>query len=248
VEVAQQALVSMESEKLRNSLLAAVSHDLRTPLTSLVGMTDTLMRQQATLPPDIHDTVRAMRDQAQRMHALVVNLLDMARLQNRDTPLRLEWQSIEELVGASLAAMREPLAAHRVTVDSLSHLPLVECDGVLIERVLCNLLENAAKYTPAGSALRLHADVHEGELRVAVSDNGPGVPPGAERRIFEKFTRGDRESATPGVGLGLAVCEAIIAAHHGKIWVEHAPGQESGAQFVFTLPLGAPPPIQSETP
>lgn len=118
VEVAQQALVSMESEKLRNSLLAAVSHDLRTPLTSLVGMTDTLMRQQATLPPDIHDTVRAMRDQAQRMHALVVNLLDMARLQNRDTPLRLEWQSIEELVGASLAAMREPLAAHRVTVDS----------------------------------------------------------------------------------------------------------------------------------
>ncbi|WP_251877677.1 sensor histidine kinase KdpD [Achromobacter sp. Marseille-Q4954] len=248
VEVAQQALVSMESEKLRNSLLAAVSHDLRTPLTSLVGMTDTLMRQQATLPPDIHDTVRAMRDQAQRMHALVVNLLDMARLQNRDTPLRLEWQSIEELVGASLAAMREPLAAHRVTVDSLSQLPLVECDGVLIERVLCNLLENAAKYTPAGSTLRLHADVHEGELRVAVSDNGPGVPPGAERRIFEKFTRGDRESATPGVGLGLAVCEAIIAAHHGKIWVEHAPGQESGAQFVFTLPLGAPPPIQSETP
>ena len=248
VEVAQQALVSMESERLRNSLLAAVSHDLRTPLTSLVGMTDTLMRQQAALPPDIHETIRAMRDQAQRMHALVANLLDMARLQNRETPLRLEWQSIEELVGASLAAMREPLAAHRVTVDRLSHLPLVECDGVLIERVLCNLLENAAKYTPAGSALRLHAAVQDGELRVSVSDNGPGVPPGAERRIFEKFTRGDRESATPGVGLGLAVCEAIIAAHHGKIWVEHAPGQDSGAQFVFTLPLGTPPPIQSETP
>jgi two-component system sensor histidine kinase KdpD len=248
VEVAQQALVSMESEKLRNSLLAAVSHDLRTPLTSLVGMTDTLMRQQAALPPAIHDTIRAMRGQAQRMHALVANLLDMARLQSRDTPLRLEWQSIEELVGASLADLREPLAAHSVTVDSLSQLPLVECDGVLIERVLCNLLENAAKYTPAGSALRVHAAVHEGELRVAVSDNGPGVPPGEARRIFEKFTRGDRESATPGVGLGLAVCEAIVAAHHGRIWVEHAPGRESGAQFVFTLPLGAPPPIQPEVP
>ncbi|MNQ57401.1 Sensor protein KdpD [compost metagenome] len=238
----------MESERLRNSLLAAVSHDLRTPLTSLVGMTDTLMRQQAALPADIQETIRAMRDQAQRMHALVVNLLDMARLQNRDTPLRLEWQSIEELVGASLAAMREPLAAHRVTVASLSRLPLVECDGVLIERVLCNLLENAAKYTPAGSTLHLHAAVRDDELRVALSDNGPGVAPGAERRIFEKFTRGERESSTPGVGLGLAVCEAIITAHHGRIWVEHAPGQASGAQFVFSLPLGAPPAIQPETP
>jgi two-component system sensor histidine kinase KdpD len=247
VEVAQQALVSMESEKLRNSLLAAVSHDLRTPLTSLVGMTDTLMRQQAALPPDVHDTIRAMRDQAQRMHALVANLLDMARLQNRDTPLRLEWQSIEELVGAALAVMREPLAAHQVVVDSLSQLPLVECDGVLIERVLCNLLENAAKYTPPGSTLRLSAAAGDGELRVAVCDNGPGVPPGAERRIFEKFTRGERESATPGVGLGLAVCEAIVAAHRGRIWVEHAPGQQAGAQFVFTLPLGTPPPIQPET-
>ena len=223
-----------------------MSHDLRTPLTSLIGMTDTLTRQQATLAPDVQDTVRAMREQAQRMHALVVNLLDMARLQSRDTPLRLEWQSIEELVGASLAAMREPLSAHHVTVGSLSQLPLVECDGVLIERVLCNLLENAAKYTPAGSTLHLHAAVHDDELRVAVSDNGPGVAPGAERRIFEKFTRGERESATPGVGLGLAVCEAIISAHHGRIWVEHTPGQASGAQFVFSLPLGTPPAMPPE--
>jgi two-component system sensor histidine kinase KdpD len=246
VEVAQQALVSMESERLRNSLLAAVSHDLRTPLTSLVGMTDTLTRRPGSLPDDVQETIRAMRDQAQRMHALVVNLLDMARLQSHDTPLRLEWQSIEELVGASLAAMREPLAAHRVTVAPLSNLPLVECDGVLIERVLCNLLENAAKYTPPGSTVHIHAAVHDGMMRVAVCDNGPGVAPGAERRIFEKFTRGDRESATPGVGLGLAVCDAIIQAHHGRIWVEHAPGQASGAQFVFSLPLGTPPDVQPE--
>jgi two-component system sensor histidine kinase KdpD len=123
--------------------------------------------------------------------------------------------------------------------------------------VLCNLLENAAKYTPAGSTLRIHAVVHEAEtpgaeaqgreMRVAIADNGPGVAPGAERRIFEKFTRGERESATPGVGLGLAVCEAIVAAHHGRIWVEHTPGQASGAQFVFSLPLGVPPEIQPET-
>ena len=171
----------------------------------------------------------------------------MARLQSGDTPLRLEWQSVEELVGAALAAMREPLAAHQVTVSSLSQLPLVECDGVLIERVLCNLLENAAKYTPAGSAIQLGATVQDKELRISVCDNGPGVP---RRRTpdLPEIHRGERESATPGVGLGLAVCEAIVTAHHGRIWVEHAPGRPSGAQFVFTLPLGEPPAIQPETP
>ena len=210
-------------------------------------MTDTLARQQTALPADVQDTIRAMRDQAQRMHALVANPLDMARLQSGDTPLRLEWQSVEELVGAALAAMREPLAAHQVTVSSLSQLPLVECDGVLIERVLCNLLENAAKYTPVGSAIQLGATVQDKELRISVATMA-SVAAGAERRIFQKFTRGERESATPGVGLGLAVCEAIVTAHHGRIWVEHAPGRPSGAQFVFTLPLGEPPAIQPETP
>src|SRR5690606_35412494 len=223
VEVAQQALVSMESEKLRHSLLAAVSHDLRTPLTSLVGMADTLAGDAGALPAAARDTVLAMREQARRMRALVVNLLDMARLQSR-----------------------EALSGHAVTVAPLSHLPLVECDGVLIERVLCNLLENAAKYTPAGGAIRLEAAVQEAGLQVSVSDDGPGVPAGDARRIFEKFTRGARESATPGVGLGLAVCEAIVRAHRGRIWVEPAPGQARGARFVFTLPLGEPPAVQPD--
>ena len=100
------------------------------------------------------------------------------------------------------------------------------------------------QYTP-GSAIQLGATVQDKELRISVCDNGGA---GAERRIFQKFTRGERESATPGVGLGLAVCEAIVTAHHGRIWVEHAPGRPSGAQFVFTLPLGEPPAIQPETP
>jgi len=188
----------------------------------------------------VQETVRAMRDQAQRMHALVVNLLDMARLQSRDTPLRLEWQSIEELVGASLAAMREPLAAHHVTVASLSQLPLVECDGVLIERVLCNLLENAAKYTPPDSTITVAAGVHGQFLQVTVFDDGPGLPPGREEAIFEKFTRGERESNKPGVGLGLAICRAIVEAHGGTIHAQpHVPGQ--GAAIVCSLPLGTPP-------
>ncbi|ARP96058.1 sensor histidine kinase [Bordetella genomosp. 13] len=247
VEVAQQALVNIESERLRNSLLAAVSHDLRTPLTSLVGMAETLMRDPAALPGATRDTAAAMRDQAQRMHALVVNLLDMARLQSRDAPLRPEWQSVEELVGAALASMRESLAGRQLCVGRLSDLPLVECDGILIERVLCNLLENAAKYTPPGSPIHIDARAADGELHVEVRDHGPGVPEDMRQRIFEKFTRGGRESATPGVGLGLAVCKAILEAHHGRIWVE--PGQGgSGARFVFALPLGTPPATPVEMP
>ena len=245
VDVAQQALVNVESEKLRNSVLAAVSHDLRTPLTGLIGTAETLMRNAQDLPPGIQEDLLRMRDQAQRMHALVVNLLDMARLQSREAPLRREWQSMEELVGAALAAMREALLHHPVRVASLSALPLVDCDGVLIERVLCNLLENAAKYAPAGTAIHVDARPEGGLLHVSVTDHGPGVPPGAERRIFDKFTRGERESATPGVGLGLAVCEAIISAHQGRIWVESAAG--GGARFIFTLPLGTPPAILAET-
>lgn len=259
VEVAQQALVNVESEKLRGSLLAAVSHDLRTPLTSLMGMAEALSRGSG----DAASQAIAIRDQARRMHTMVVNLLDMARLQHH-TPIQREWQSIEELVGAALAGTREALAGHTVRVEPLSALPLIECDAVLIERVLCNLLENAAKYTPAGSAITVSAEAREGELRVCVSDEGPGVPAGSEARIFQKFTRGDSESATPGVGLGLAVCEAIIAAHQGRIWVEpgvprgaanndegadgrRADGRRAdGATFIFALPLGRAPAMPDE--
>ncbi|OWT72852.1 MULTISPECIES: DUF4118 domain-containing protein [unclassified Achromobacter] len=244
VEVAQTALVDMTSEQLRNSLLAAVSHDLRTPLTSLVGMSENLLAATPPLPASQREIAAAMRQQAYRMHALVVNLLDMARLQNREVTLRKEWQSVEELVGAALADTREPLRGHRVSVAPLSDLPLVECDGVLLQRVLCNLLENAAKYTPPGSQVRIEADVVEAEMHIAVADDGPGVAPGAERSIFQKFVRGERESATPGVGLGLAVCQAIMSAHDGRIWVEA--GTPRGARFIIALPLRPAPDLDPE--
>ena len=147
-------------------------------------------------------------------------------------------------MGAALAAMREPLAAHQVTVSSLSQLPLVECDGVLIERVLCNLLENAASTRRPAAPSSWARPCRTRNCASRFCDNGPAA--GAERRIFQKFTRGERESATPGAWAWR--CEAIVTAHHGRIWVEHAPGRPSGAQFVFTLPLGEPPAIQPETP
>ncbi|WP_349604148.1 DUF4118 domain-containing protein [Cupriavidus sp. DF5525] len=250
VEVAQQALLTMESERLRSSLLAAVSHDLRTPLTSLIGMAETLQRGTPPLSADIADTVAAMRDQARRMHAMVANLLDMARLQGRNVALRKEWQSFEELAGAALASLHDALARHRVVVADLSALPLVECDGVLMERVLCNLLENAAKYTAPGTEIRVRGDVSDDTVHLVVEDEGPGVPAGMARQVFEKFTRGERESATAGVGLGLAVCEAIVHAHGGSIRVEPVhPQAESGspgARFVVTLPRGNPPVLEPE--
>ncbi|MFJ0808689.1 DUF4118 domain-containing protein, partial [Bordetella bronchiseptica] len=245
VEVAQQALLSIESERLRNALLAAVSHDLRTPLTSLLGMAETLQRSPAAMTPAALETVAAMQDQARRMHALVVNLLDMARLQSHDAPLRRQWQSVEELVGSALAAMNAALQDRPVTVAPLSALPLVECDGILIERVLCNLLENAAKYTPPGSAIHIDALADAHTLQVRVADDGAGVAQADRQRIFEKFARGQRESATPGAGLGLAVCRAILDAHQGRIWVEPA-RRLRGACFVFALPLTPPPAVPPE--
>lgn len=243
VEVAQRALVSIESERLRSSLLAAVSHDLRTPLTGLIGMAETLQRATPPLAGDVAETVDAMRGQALRMRTMVVNLLDMARLQQHDVALQRGWQSLEELVGAALASMREALKAHRVQVADLSALPLVECDGVLMERVLCNLLENAAKYTEPGTVVRIRGELLDDEVRLIVEDEGHGVAPGQERHIFEKFTRGQRESATAGVGLGLAVCDAIMQAHGGRIWVESA---GPGARFTLALPRGNPPAVEPE--
>ncbi|MEE2978310.1 MAG: sensor histidine kinase KdpD [Pseudomonadota bacterium] len=249
VEVARDALVRIESERLRNSLLAAVSHDLRTPLTGLVGMAETLLRAQPPLPALQAEAAAAIGQQAQRMRTMVTNLLDMARLQNQDVKLRLEWQSVEELVGAALQAI--PLPDHRVVVDDLAALPLIRCDGPLMERVLSNLLENAGKFAPAGTEVRIsgeivHDEARGNELRLRVRDHGPGVPAGSVQTIFEKFTRGEKESATTGVGLGLAVCEAIVSAHHGHIWVE-APA-DGGACFVVALPAAEPPPLEDAEP
>ncbi|HEY2816934.1 MAG TPA: two-component system sensor histidine kinase KdpD [Casimicrobiaceae bacterium] len=241
VEVAQQALIRMESERLRNSLLAALSHDLRTPLAALVGLAESLALARPALSAAQSDIAHAIADQARRMNALVNNLLDMARIQSGEVKLRREWQSVEEVAGSALKSAQPALARHRVEVALPEDLPLVEFDAVLIERVLHNLLENAGKYTPAGTSIRIRARVSGDELVIEVSDRGPGVPPSQREAIFDKFTRGARESATPGVGLGLAISRAIVEAHRGRIWVDDAP--DGGARFSFTLPLGMPPEV-----
>lgn len=243
IDVAQHATVQIESERLRNSLLAALSHDLRTPLTALAGIAEMLATSRPALSTAQRELAAAIGDKSRRMTDMVGKLLDMARFQSGEVRLRIEWQSIEEIIGSALKSAKDALGTRPLTVQIEPGVPLVECDAVAIERVLANLLENAGKYTPPDAPVTVQVQRVGEELQVSVRDHGPGVAPGQEARIFEKFTRGDSESATPGVGLGLAICQAIVQAHKGRIWV--TPNLPRGAAFGFSLPLGTPPAIDT---
>ena len=256
VEIAQQAVVEIESERLRNTLLAAISHDVRTPLTALIGLAESLQRSLRS-PPSAGqngapgsaqadaqaDCAAAITQQARQLGTLVTNLLDMARLQNDGVKLRSDWQSVQEVVGSAIRAAQHALGTARVTTDVPADLPLVEFDAVLMERVLVNLLENAAKYGAA--PIVVSAQATPDTLVLSVRDHGPGLPAalkGREAELFDKFTRGEPESATPGVGLGLAICKAVVDAHRGKIAAHNTlDGTGGGAEFQVILPRRAPP-------
>lgn len=255
VDVAQGAVVEMESERLRNALLGAISHDVRTPLTALIGLAESM--QSLPVPEDSSDVsvspyrmaANAIVAQARELHALVSNLLDMARLESgisgAPVNLRRDWQSVEEVVGGAIRGVRTQLSGVEIRTDIPSNLPLVEFDAVLLERVLVNLIENAAKY--GRPPITISASVTPQTLEVSVLDHGDGLPvsmKGQEQKLFEKFTRGKAESTTPGVGLGLAICKAIVSAHGGEITAHNAPN--GGAEFVVTLPRRSPPAIPNE--
>ncbi|WP_255214989.1 DUF4118 domain-containing protein [Paraburkholderia youngii] len=255
VEIAQDALISMESERLRNSLLSAISHDLRTPLTAIVGFASLLAEPghgEKAGQRSTNELAEGIYEEAMRMTGIVTNLLDMVRLQEGSMRLNRQWSSLEELIGAALAASRRLLCGRQVTTHVPHDLPLVRLDAVLVERLLANLFDNAAKYTPAGSPLTISAAVveeHEHRyVKVNVEDSGPGLSPGMESRVFDKFTRGEKESALPGIGLGLAICRAIVDAHGGKIGAANRTdpnGIVLGACFWFMLPADETPPAES---
>jgi two-component system sensor histidine kinase KdpD len=250
VEVAQQALLQIESERLRNSLLSALSHDVRTPLAALQGLAETLAARPG-LDAAAQELTQALQEQARRLQAMVHKLLDMARLQSGSLRLNKQWQPVEEVVGSALASLGGALQRHALALDFPPDLPLVALDATLLERVLANLLENAAKYTPPGSQLRLGARVQRGDtaqgdaLWITLEDNGPGLPAGREEALFEKFSRGQHESDLPGMGLGLAICRAIMHAHGGRIWAERV-SPAGGARFCLSLPLGQAPALPDE--
>jgi two-component system sensor histidine kinase KdpD len=245
VSVARDTLVRIESERLRNSILSALSHDIRTPLTALVGLADALSIKLDTGRPELRSDAVAIRDNARRTARLVDNLLQMASLETGIVKLRKDWQSFEEIVGSALKSMDDALAGHPVSINAAPDLPLINCDPVLIERVLVNLLENAVKYTPPATPINIEAGFNEDSVIISVSDRGPGIPSGQEQAIFEKFTRGQKESAIPGVGLGLAIARSIIEAHGGRISAHNLP--QGGARFTFELPREQVPAVQGET-
>jgi two-component system sensor histidine kinase KdpD len=244
VEVAQASELSVLSERLRSSILSALSHDLRTPLTALVGLADSLTLIKPALPAPALETAQAMHEQASRLAGLVANLLDMARLNAGQITLRREWQPLEEVVGASIKLLGNALAHNPIQVHFPVDLPLLEFDAVLIERVFCNLLENAAKYGPTDQPIEISATVETDCVTIRVRDHGPGFPTEQREQLFNMFVRGETESGKPGTGLGLAICRAIIEAHGGKISAEDAVA--GGACVCFTLPSGNPPTIEEE--
>ncbi len=245
VTVAQETLLKIESGRLRESMLNALSHDLKTPLASMQVMVETLLVEQAALPAAHHGLIARIHTQVRGMSRIVGNLLDMARLEGGPGVLRPDWQHLEELIGTARNALGPALDRHRVIIEIPPDFPLLHGDGVLLERVFANLLENGGKYVPAGAAIGIRASVKGGQAEIDVWDEGPGLPKGQEADLFEKFVRGRAESSVTGVGLGLAICRAIIDAHGGTITAENRP--EGGACFRIRLPLKTPPELDPET-
>lgn len=242
INVAQDTTVQMESERLRNSLLSAISHDLRTPLSVMVGLAEALKLTKPPLTGEAAEIATAVGESALRMNTLVNNLLDMARLESGKVVLNRQWQPIEDVVGSALRAVQPILGGRSVHVMLEDDLPPVRIDAVLIERILINLIENAVKYTPPATTLDLGARATPDHFEVWVADEGPGLPHGHEEAIFNKFMRGKKESSIPGVGLGLAICRAIAQAHDGTITGVTRP--EGGACFTLRLPREAPPALE----
>jgi two-component system sensor histidine kinase KdpD len=246
-EEAEQAQVRAETERLRNSLLSSVSHDLRTPLASITGAASTLLDNEARLDAATRrDLLEALHEEADRLNRLVQNLLEMTRLEAGALVPHTAWHSVEEVVGAALGRFGKSLAERPVTTRIPAELPLVPMDDVLIEQVLINLIDNAIKYTPPGTPIEVSAEETGGAVMVEVADRGPGLPPGEERLIFEKFHRTDPAPSVRGAGLGLAICQGIIHAHGGRIWAENRAG--GGVALRFSLPLKDLPPRLGDPP
>ncbi len=245
-EQAHEARRQAEREQLRNSLLSSVSHDLRTPLTVITGTASTLLTTH--LDPAVQrELIESVLSEAERLNRLVRNLLDMTRIEGGAVEVRKEWESLEESVGAALERVSPSMIAHdRVTTHMPQDLSLVPFDSILLQQVLVNLLENAAKYTPPGSPIEICGVRQDASIEVTVSDRGPGLREGEEEKIFAKLYRAEKGRGG-GVGLGLTICRGIITAHGGSIWAKNRPG--GGCEFHFTLPVhGKPPTIDVVEP
>lgn len=239
-----EALVAAETERLRNTLLSGISHDFRTPLTTIVGAATTLLGQDQRLdPPKRTMLTSSILAEARRLHELVSDLLDLSRMEEGAVQLTPEWCPADDLVQEALSALGERTAGHQVEVQ-VSGEAVVWCDPRLVEQALVNMVDNAVRYTPAGSRVRIAVAVDSGWWLLTVSDNGPGLPKGSEQQVFRKFQRGQAEPAGGGFGLGLAICAAVAKLHAGSIAAHNA----GGAVFELRLPQPAAMQLDAEAP
>jgi two-component system sensor histidine kinase KdpD len=223
-----------DTERVRATLLASISHDLRTPLAVMTGASSSLVEsgdnmssaERSALAQSIYGQARDMAEQ-------VSKILQMTRLEAGSITADFDWASISEIVGSALARLSDRLAQHRVVVDMPKDLPLVRIDAALIEQALVNLLENAARHTPPGTMVQIRAQKMDDELVVTVEDFGPGIDERDLGRLFAKFEHGSANKS--GVGLGLAICRAILQLHKGRVWADNLP--DGGIAFRFSLPL-----------
>lgn len=242
LEAAQQARLDTESERMRNTLLGAVSHDLRTPLAAIQGAATSLLLPDPQPEAIRLDLLAMIRDESERLARLLGDLLELTRLQSGTIRVQKEWQLLDEVVGAAVLRVEARQGSLPIRVDLPESLPLVPLDGALMEQVLINLLANAHRHAP-DSPVELRAWEEPGAIQMEIADRGPGIPPEYHQRVFDKFFRMPRDLKDGGVGLGLAICGAILKLHGGAIWVEDRPG--GGARFRITLPLdGLPPAIE----
>jgi two-component system sensor histidine kinase KdpD len=233
---AAEARIEAEAEQVRSTLLSSVSHDLKTPLAVIAGATSSLLESESLPPETRRQPLETVSEKAARLNRLLDNILQMSQIDAGAVTPNRQWHVLEEIVGSALHRTRKDLANRPVNVRLPDDLPLVWVDGLLVEQLLVNLLENASRYTPPGKPVHVAASIDGEWLRLAVSDEGPGLPPGAEHRIFEKFFRGLLVAdGGRGTGLGLAICRAIAKSHGGEISASNRPA--GGAEFVIRLPL-----------
>jgi len=246
-EAERRAALALETEKerIRSTLLASISHDLRTPLAVMAGASSSLAEESGRLDPGERiELAQNVFDQARRLSDHVAKILQMTRIDTGAIRVERDWVALDELVGTVLARLRPALGARRVIVDLPADLPLVRADAALIEQALANLLENAAQHTPPDTIVRVRGQREAGEVVLTVEDYGGGPEGDDLERVFARFHESLPEGTGAGVGLGLAICRALVKLHGGRTWAERIPG--GAIAFRFSLPVEEAPPVPGE--
>ena len=223
-----------ESEKLRSAILDSVTHEFRTPLTAIKASITSLLAAERLREPERRELLTIINEETDRLNRLVGEATEMAKLDAHEVELNIEPRHLREAVEAAVSELRNTLKDHCVKIEIPDDLALAAIDVGRIRAVMVHLLENAAKYSPPGTTIRVGSENGDGKITVSVSDQGPGIDPQEQSQIFDKFYRGAHRYEVRGTGMGLAIVKAIVEAHGGKIWVTSAVGR--GSVFSFTLP------------